>query len=118
MASSPRKSLLGLVLVVLGTSAAVQWWHGANEARLGAAMAMKAEPGDIRMIASDTCMYCDHARTFFNEYHVTFSECSIERDKGCDANYRATLAPGTPVLVVRGKPQLGFDPKRVLEALG
>jgi hypothetical protein len=41
-----------------------------------------------------------------------------ERDAQCAEALRQANAPGTPVLVVRGKPQLGFDPRRVLEALG
>ena len=116
--AAPKRSLLGLVLLVLGISAGMQWWHGTREARLGQAIAERAAPGDIRMLASDDCTYCDHARSWMAQYRVRFSECSIERDAQCAALYRATLAPGTPVLLVRGQPQLGFDPRRVLAALG
>ncbi|MED5618861.1 glutaredoxin family protein [Ideonella sp. BN130291] len=116
MKASPR-SLLGLVVLVLGISAGVQWWHGAQDARLGAAIAERAAPGDIRMIASDTCTYCAHARAWMGQYRVRFSECSIERDPACAAAFRDSQAPGTPVVVVRGQRQVGFDPRRVLAAL-
>ena len=117
MKSSPR-SLLGLVVLVLAISAGMQWWHGARDARLGQALAERAAPGDIRMLASDDCTYCDHARSWMAQYRVPFSECSIERNAQCAALYRGTMAPGTPVLLVRGQPQVGFDPRRVLAALG
>ena len=99
-------------------SAGVQWWHGARDARLGAELAAKAAPGDIRMLASDTCEVCKFARRWFTQHGVRFTECSIERDAQCAAEFAATRAPGTPVIVVRGKPQLGFDPARLVDALG
>lgn len=48
---------------------------------------------------------------------VSFSECFIEQDADCAARYRALMAPGTPVLLVRGQAQIGFDPKQVLHRL-
>lgn len=115
---TPRRSVFSLVLLVLCVSAATQWWHGAREAKLGAALAARVAPGDIRLLSSDTCEACHFARHWLNEHGVAFSECSIERDAQCAEALRKANAPGTPVLVVRGKPQLGFDPRRVLEALG
>jgi len=116
--TASKRSLLGLVMLVLAIGAGMQWWHGASEARLGEAIAERAAPGDIRMIASDTCEYCAHARHWMAEHGVRFSECSIERDPQCAAEFRGTLSPGTPVLLVRGQPQVGFSPQRVLAALG
>ncbi len=112
-----RRSLFGLVLLVLAVTAASQWWHGRYEQRLGARLATLAAPGDIRMLSSDTCVYCSVARRWFSEHRVAFSECSIERDAVCAADYQARLAPGTPLLLVRGQTQVGFNPERVLAAL-
>jgi hypothetical protein len=39
------------------------------------------------------------------------------RDAQCAERLRTLQAPGTPVILVPGKPQLGFDPERLLEAL-
>jgi glutaredoxin len=69
------------------------------------------------MISSDTCAYCVQARAWFNAHDVPFSECSIERDAACAARFAALLAPGTPVILVRERPQVGFSPPRVAEAL-
>ena len=48
---------------------------------------------------------------------MPFTECLIERDAACATNYRALLAPGTPVLLVRGERLVGFDPQAVAAAL-
>jgi len=57
------------------------------------------------------------ARLWFTEQKVPFSECFIERDAACAAEFAANRAPGTPLLLVRGQPQLGFSPDRVKERL-
>ena len=112
-----HRSLFVLIGLVLGISAGMQWWHGAREARLGEALARTAQPGDIRMLVSDTCAACHGARQWMQAHRVPFSECSIERDAACEAAFRQSLAYGTPLLLVRGQPQLGFDPRRVLQRL-
>jgi hypothetical protein len=44
---------------------------------------------------------------------VAFSECSIERDADCRAAFERLRAPGTPVFLVRGQVELGFNPMRL-----
>ena len=107
-------SLLALVVVVWGASEAWRAWFAD---RLGRDVAALAKPGDIEMISSDTCVFCAQARSWFNANQVPFTECSIERDEACAARFRALMSPGTPVLLVRGKPQVGFSPQRVVQAL-
>lgn len=117
MATASRRSLFVLAALVLAVSGASQWWAGHREAQLGGEMASAARAGDILMVSSDTCVFCGQARAWLREHGVAFSECSIERDAACAARYRALMMPGTPVLLVRGQTQLGFDPERVLRAL-
>ena len=53
---STRRSLLGLITVVVVGVAVMQgfiWW---SRERLGAQVAAAAKPGDIHMIASVTCV--------------------------------------------------------------
>ena len=69
------------------------------------------------MIASVTCIYCAAARAWFNANSVPFAECFIERDERCAAQYNALMAPGTPVMVVRGKRLVGFSARAVADAL-
>lgn len=116
MTVSPR-SLAGLLALVLLFSLGSAWWRGRGEDALGARLAAAARPGDIRMLSSLTCVYCERARLWLGAQRVPFSECFIERDAACAQQYRALGARGTPTLLVRGQPQLGFDPQRVLAAL-
>jgi glutaredoxin len=108
-----RRSLLGLVLLVLAVSAASQWWVHRQEANIGRRVAALAKPGDLLMISSDTCTICHAARRWFAEHRVPFAECSIEREPDCRARYDALLSPGTPVMVVRGQAVPGFSPTRL-----
>ena len=112
-----RGSILGLLALLLGVGAATQWWAGHSQARLGQDMAALAGQGDIQMLSSKTCPYCSIARQWMRKHGVKFSECFIETDAACAAKFEATRSPGTPVLLVRGRSQLGFDAPRVLETL-
>jgi glutaredoxin len=118
MAQHPRlRSVLLLLALALGVMAGMQGLQAWSRARLGAQVAANAKPGDIFMIASVTCTYCDAARAWFNANEVPFTECYIERDERCAAQYNALLAPGTPVMVVRGRRQVGFSAQAVADAL-
>jgi hypothetical protein len=112
-----RRWLVAVVLLVLALGAASTWWAIRREGELGAQVAALAAPGDIRMLASDSCAICAVARTWFRAHQVAYSECSIERDAACRQAFEASRSPGTPVLLVRGQVQLGFNPQRVRAAL-
>ena len=112
-----RRPLLILIGAILAVSAATQLWGWRQELHVGRELASAAKPGDILMVASDTCSYCAMARAFMQEHAIAFKECSIERDPACAARYAGFKAPGTPVIVVRGEPQVGFMPGKVLERL-
>lgn len=116
--SSTLRSALPLLALVLVVGGATEGWRQWQTGRTGSAVAALAKPGDIEMIASDTCIYCVQARAWFTSNDVPFSECSIERDEACAARFRALMSPGTPVLLVRGQAQVGFSPQRVMQALG
>ena len=114
---SALRSLLGLAALVVVAGIAMQgfaWW---SRERLGAQVAASAGPGDIHMLASVTCVYCAEARAWFNANRVPFTECLIERDAQCAAKYNALMAPGTPVMLVRGKRLVGFSAQAVADAL-
>jgi len=114
---SSRASLLGLVLLIMAVSVASQWWSGRHQDRLGAEVATLATPGDIFMVSSDSCAPCTLARTWLKRNEVAYAECSIERDSGCAERWQAAGAPGTPLIFVRGQPQLGFSAERLRAAL-
>ena len=112
-----RRSIIVLVLLVLGIGVANQWWSGRHQADLGARLAALAQPGDLHMLSSQTCAICTASRLWMERHRVSFSECIIETDAACAAQFEATRAPGTPVMLVRDQPQLGFDAQRIIDTL-
>lgn len=116
-APAGARALLGLVLVVLLASGAMQWWHGRNEQRAADGIAALAQRGDIQLLSSTTCGYCTQARAWLQARQVPFDECFIEQDTACRERFDALRAPGTPVVLVKGQAQTGFSPERVLQAL-
>jgi arsenate reductase-like glutaredoxin family protein len=86
-----RRALLGLAALVLGVGAAQRWWAGRSQR--------------------------NSARRWLQQHGVPLSKCVIETDPACAAAFEAVRTAGTPVVVVRGRPQLGFDAQRVLDAL-
>jgi glutaredoxin len=116
-ANLARGGVLGLAVLLALGYAGWSLWRSKATADLGQRIATIAQPGDIQMISSVTCSYCTVARRWFTVNKVAFSECFIETDKTCAAAYEATLARGTPTLIVRGQMQLGFDAATVLRTL-
>lgn len=112
-----RRSLLALGALLFAVSTVQTWWAGRYDDRLGDSVAALAAPGDIRMLSSENCAICQLARQWLVEHEVPFTECLIERDATCRADHAATGAPGTPVFLVRGKPQVGFSAEALKQAL-
>lgn len=111
------KSLLVLVAIVAGTGFGMQAYRDRANDELGRQVAAYAKPGDILMLSSVSCVYCDRARAWFERHGVPFSECFIERDATCADRFRASMAQGTPTLFVKGRRVVGFSAQQVLEAL-
>ena len=111
------RSVAGLLLLVLAVQGAADWWREHQAGQLAGQIARQARPGDIELLSSTTCVFCERARRWLTQHQVPFSECFIERDDACAARYQALGARGTPTLVVRGQPQLGFSPEQVLNRL-
>lgn len=108
---------MGLLALIVAVSAANAWWVNRQARTVGVQVAALAQPGDIRMLSSDSCSVCVVARNWFTQNRVAFSDCSIERDTACRAEYESLRTPGTPVIVVRGRPQLGFSVEKLRQAL-
>ncbi|MBP6899780.1 MAG: hypothetical protein KBC73_06825 [Burkholderiaceae bacterium] len=117
MDAAQRRAMLTVCGLVLAVGTAVSVWREQRDGALGPDLARLARAGDIHMVSSLTCVYCTRARQWLNEHRVAHSECFIERDAACLAQYQAHGGPGTPLLLVRGQAQLGFSPPQVLERL-
>lgn len=75
----------------------------------------------VTIYTTTTCMYCKMAKEFFREHNISYEE----KDVGADAAARDEMLNvsgqmGVPVIVVEGErdPIIGFDKRRLVEALG
>jgi glutaredoxin len=110
-------SILTLAALVIAVSLASHGLQRLTNYRLAASVRSSAHQNDIYMVSSTTCPYCSQARAWFSANKIPFSECFIERDEQCASRYQALMAPGTPVLIVRGKKLVGFNPREIQAAL-
>jgi glutaredoxin len=112
-----RREVMVLVALVLLATVGWEAWQGWRRGAQGDDLARVARPGDIRLLSSQSCVYCDRARAFLTQHQVPFSECFIEQDASCAAEFKARQAAGTPLVLVRGQAQLGFSASQVMDAL-
>ena len=117
MSRTSARSLWGLAVLVLVVSGAADWWREHQAQSVGRELAQLARPGDIAMISSTHCVFCTRARQFMKVQQVPFTECFIETDADCAQRYQALGGRGTPTMVVRGQPQLGFSAPAVRDRL-
>ena len=113
----PLRAWLGLGLLLLVVQVGSAYWRDAQAAKFGPELARLARPGDIQMVSSLSCGYCERARHWLTQQQVPFTECFVEREATCAARYQAWGAAGTPSVWVRGELQLGFDAQRVRDQL-
>jgi glutaredoxin len=107
------------LLLVLGLSWGIPaGWRHHQQAGWAQALVEHSRPGDIRLLSSAVCLYCDRARSWLQAHQIPFDECFIETDAICRDRYEATGARGTPTVLVRDQAQLGFDAQRVARTLG
>jgi glutaredoxin len=99
-----------LLLLTAALWAGVQLLQVLRQEQRWREVAQAAVPGDIVMLSSQTCPYCEQARLQLGERRVPFRECFLERDADC-------AAPGTPTFSVRGRRIVGFDLERLAQAL-
>jgi glutaredoxin len=108
----------GVLAALVGAAlAGPAWWRDREAARLGNEVAALARPGDIEMVSSVTCVYCDKARAWLSAHGAPFSECYIERDAACMARYEQLGAAGTPTFLIKGRLLRGYSAPAIVEAL-
>jgi len=117
MLSEQVRSYVSLAVIIGLVYGGVQLLQGRHNGQQAQALRVAAKPGDIVMLSSQTCPYCERAREWMSEQRVPFKECMIETDAACLAEFQARGGLGTPTMVVRGRTVVGFDPARVAEIL-
>jgi glutaredoxin len=115
--NTPLKSAAVLFVLVLGIGG-TSWGVRAYERhQLGERVASAARPGDIEMYSATTCGICKQAKSWFDAHAVPVQSCEIDRDADCRKRFYALRGVGTPLFVVRGERQLGFDRQRIASTL-
>jgi glutaredoxin len=111
------RSSLVLALLVAGAGATAFGVREHERSRLGERTAASAKVGDIEMYSATTCGICKDAKRWFASHEIPVQSCEIDRDQDCARRFRALGGKGTPLFVVRGERQLGFDRERIAWAL-
>ena len=106
--------LAGIVLVFVGGSKGLHWW---SQERAASTVRQFVKPGDITMYSTESCIYCAKARDWLDSHQVPWQECDVERDAACGQAYAAQGAPGTPLMLVKGRWHLGFDAEWLSQAM-
>ena len=117
MFSERTRSYFALALIVGVVMGGVKLLQSHQSIEQGQVLRAQAKPGDILMLGSRTCIYCDRARAWLTEQQVPFKECVIETDPACLAEFQARGGQGTPTFVIRGRTRVGFDPTGIAEIL-
>lgn len=114
---TPLKSLLVLALLVAATGGTAWGVRAYERHQIGERAAAAVKPGDIEMFSATTCGICKQAKKWFGAHEIAFDSCEIDRDADCRKRFYALKGRGTPLIMVRGERQVGFDRERIASAL-
>ncbi|HLC92987.1 MAG TPA: glutaredoxin domain-containing protein [archaeon] len=74
---------------------------------------------EVKIYSTPTCVYCRHAKKFFEENGVKYSEFDVSADeKRAEEMFAKSGQIGVPVLDIGGKIIVGYDRRAIKEALG
>ena len=72
----------------------------------------------VIIYTTPSCSYCTMAKNWFKEKKIHFTEYNVARDmKKADEMVRKSGQMGVPVLDVNGRIIVGFDKKKIEQAL-
>lgn len=74
----------------------------------------------VEIYSTPTCTYCNHAKTFFKEKGIDYTEYNVAADSAKRAEMvEKTGQLGVPVIIIDGgAPIVGFDQEEIAMALG
>ena len=117
MGAARQRPWLTLLLVVGLATAATTLWQRHRSSDDVQAIARLAGPGDLFLYSATWCGWCTRAKQQLDAQRVAYGVCEIDLDAACKARFNALAArlgrSGTPIVLVRGEPQLGFDASQV-----
>lgn len=72
----------------------------------------------IKIYSTPTCIYCKHAKEFFNKNNIKYTEYDVAEDmKAREEMIAKTNQMGVPVIEIDGKIVIGFDQRKIEELL-
>lgn len=82
------------------------------------ALAASTSAADVTIYTTSWCPNCRNATRWMREQGFAFTECDVERDPACTAQWQRLDGHGVPVLTVRGHVMKdGFDSDEFVAAL-
>lgn len=74
---------------------------------------------EVIVYSTPTCSNCDAAKRFLKEMGVSYKEINVARDiQAAERIIKMTGQSAVPVIEIGSEFIVGFDKKRMLEALG
>ncbi len=68
----------------------------------------------VILFTTPTCSFCNHAKRYFREKNVRFTEVDVSRDQRAAADMqRRTGQMGVPVILINNRPIIGFDVPKI-----
>lgn len=78
-----------------------------------------AQPQRVLVFTTPTCPWCNRAKAYLRQRHVTFREVDVSRDRAAARDLvRRTGQMGVPVIDINGRPIVGFDRPQIDRLLG
>ncbi len=77
----------------------------------------KADPPEIIMYGTKTCMYCYVAKEFFRKHQLPFTEFDIEESDKNMQMFTLLGGRGTPLIIVNKEIIYGYDEQLIRDAL-
>lgn len=72
----------------------------------------------VKIYTTPSCTYCNKAKKYLKENHVTFTEYNVAKDmRRADEMVKKSGQMGVPVLDVHGKVIVGFNQPEIEKAL-
>jgi len=72
---------------------------------------------NVVMYTTKSCGYCAHARQYFTERGIRWTEIDIESSAAAAAKFEALGGIGTPLIFIDEQRIMGFDRQRIDNAL-
>ena len=68
----------------------------------------------VVVFTSPTCSWCTRVKQYLKEKKVRFREVDVSRDrKAAEDMVRKTGQQGVPVVLINGRPVVGFDKNKI-----